>query len=94
MKIMRRFLSFLILLLLSFSLGYAADTAASSNLKIHINDPKLPSIAIVTTGGTIAEKKDPKSGKSVPALTGDELVNAVPGVRQDCQHRCFEFHEH
>ena len=80
MKIMRRFSSFLILFLLSFSLGYAADTAASSDLKIHINDPKLPSIAIVTTGGTIAEKKDPGSGKSVPALTGDELIKAVPGL--------------
>lgn len=39
---------------------------------------ELPTVAIVTTGGTIAEKVDPKTGGAVPALTGEELIKAVP----------------
>lgn len=38
----------------------------------------LPTVAIVTTGGTIAEKTDPKTGGAVPALSGKDLLEAVP----------------
>ena len=40
----------------------------------------LPTVAIITTGGTIAEKVDPKTGGAVPALTGKALISAVPGL--------------
>ena len=30
----------------------------------------LPTVAIITTGGTIAEKIDPKTGGAVPAVSG------------------------
>jgi len=80
MKIMRLFPLCLMLLLLSFCLGHFSYAAGSSHLKIHVTDPKLPNVAIVTTGGTIAEKKDPQSGQSVPAVAGEELVKAVPGL--------------
>ncbi len=80
MKPVRLFSTFIIVLLLSSFFPHFSGAAESSDLKIHVTDPKLPNVAIVTTGGTIAEKKDPKSGKSVPTLTGDELVNAVPGL--------------
>lgn len=40
----------------------------------------LPTVAIVTTGGTIAEKTDPKTGGAVPAVSGKDLVSAVPGM--------------
>ena len=40
----------------------------------------LPTVAIITTGGTIAEKRDPKTGGAVPAVTGKDLVKAVSGL--------------
>lgn len=39
-----------------------------------------PRIHIVATGGTIAMRIDPASGGAVPALTGAELTQAVPGL--------------
>lgn len=41
----------------------------------------LPHVAIVTTGGTIAQKTDPQTGGAVPAVSGDDLVKAVPGLK-------------
>ena len=41
-------------------------------------NPALPTVAIFTTGGTIAEKYDPAAGGAVPAITGDALIQAVP----------------
>lgn len=40
----------------------------------------LPNVIIVTTGGTIAEATDPKTGAAIPTVSGDELVAAVPGL--------------
>ncbi len=40
----------------------------------------LPKVAIVTTGGTIVMKTDPKTGGAVPAMSGDELEKSVPGI--------------
>ncbi|MBD3231055.1 asparaginase [Candidatus Dependentiae bacterium] len=40
----------------------------------------LPFVTIVTTGGTIAEKLDPKTGGAVPAVSGKDLIQAVPGL--------------
>jgi len=37
-------------------------------------------IKILTTGGTIAMKIDPESGGAKPALSGDDLVKAIPGI--------------
>lgn len=41
----------------------------------------LPLVGIVSTGGTIAQKVDPKTGASVPALSGEDLAEAIPGVK-------------
>jgi L-asparaginase len=40
----------------------------------------LPNVVIFATGGTIATKTDPSTGALVPAVSGDELVNSVPGL--------------
>lgn len=48
---------------------------------IHVNNAKLPNIVVVATGGTIAEKTDPKTGGAVPALTGKDLVDVVPQLK-------------
>lgn len=42
--------------------------------------PSLPKVVIVTTGGTVAMKYDPASGGVVPALSGKDLIVAVPGL--------------
>lgn len=41
----------------------------------------LPHLRIIATGGTIAMRIDPVSGGPVPALSGAELVSAVPGLQ-------------
>jgi len=40
----------------------------------------LPHVTILSTGGTIASQYDEAKGGLVPALTGDEIVAAVPGL--------------
>jgi len=44
-------------------------------------DPQdLPTVVVLATGGTIASMYDPASGALRPALSGDEIVQAVPGL--------------
>ena len=38
----------------------------------------LPRVKVISTGGTICMKVDPKTGGAVPALSGADLVAAVP----------------
>ena len=40
-----------------------------------------PRILIIATGGTIAMRSDPAGGGPVPAVSGQELVAAVPGLQ-------------
>ncbi|MBN1319018.1 MAG: asparaginase [Anaerolineales bacterium] len=39
-----------------------------------------PNIHIIATGGTIAMRQDPVTGGAIPAVSGKDLVAAVPGV--------------
>ncbi|MBI2154978.1 MAG: asparaginase [Candidatus Rokubacteria bacterium] len=39
-------------------------------------------VRVIATGGTIASKLDPATGAARPALTGQELVEALPGLSQ------------
>ena len=41
---------------------------------------QLPLVVVFATGGTIAAKVDPETGGVVPALSGVDLIEAVPGV--------------
>ena len=68
-KVLFCFLFFLIL-----SLLFTMQSQAVSK------NPDLPVVVIVTTGGTIAEKIDSETGASVPALSGAELIEAVPSL--------------
>ena len=52
---------------------------------------ELPKVAIVTTGGTIAEKLDPKTGGAVPAVSGKDLTEAVPGLSKVADIEVVEF---
>jgi len=40
----------------------------------------LPRVVVLATGGTIASQYDPAIGALKPALTGEEIVAAVPGL--------------
>ena len=40
----------------------------------------LPRVAVLSTGGTIASVYDPSRGGFAPALTGEQIVRAVPGL--------------
>ncbi|HOO78548.1 MAG TPA: asparaginase [bacterium] len=53
-------------------------------------EEKLPLVWVVSTGGTIAEKIDPATGAAVPAVTGDALIEAVPGLEKVARIEVFE----
>jgi L-asparaginase len=54
-------------------------------------NPDLPTVVIVSTGGTIAEKNDPETGAAVPALSGNELIKAVPGLLKIANLKVISF---
>lgn len=43
---------------------------------------KPPLVVVVATGGTIAEKASTETGALVPALSGQDLLQAVPGLEK------------
>lgn len=51
----------------------------------------LPTVAIFTTGGTIAEKIDPKTGGAVPAVSGNDLIEAVPELKKIANIKVVNF---
>jgi len=44
--------------------------------------PVKPTIALVTTGGTIVQKFDPKSGGAIPGLSVEDLLKSIPGLEE------------
>lgn len=60
-------------LLLAMILQVLAGPAAAQT-------PPLPRVVVLATGGTIASQYDPATGALAPALTGEDLVRAVPGL--------------
>lgn len=51
----------------------------------------LPCVPIIFTGGTIAMRIDPTRGGAVPALSGADLVAAVPGLDGIADIRVVDF---
>src|SRR4051794_325690 len=47
-----------------------------------VNANALPRVVVFATGGTISGRHDPAKGGYVPASTGQELVAAVPKLRE------------
>jgi L-asparaginase len=43
---------------------------------------QLPGVAVLATGGTIAGRHDPVKGGYTPALSGEELISALPSIRK------------
>jgi len=74
MNVVSRPLRIALLLFLSVG-GQLLSTAAAA-------DRELPVCQMIATGGTIASKIDPVKNAPVPALTGEDLVAAVPELAQ------------
>lgn len=55
------------------------------------DNPNLPTIAIITTGGTIAQKPDPKTGVCVPFLSGSKLIANNPLLLTVANIKLIEF---
>ncbi len=69
----------------------AAPQDATPKLEFVTQIKGLPTVAIITTGGTIAERIDPKTGGVVPALSGQDIVAAVPGLKAIANIAIMEF---
>ena len=52
---------------------------------------QLPHVVIVTTGGTVAMKLDAKTGALLPAVSGKDLIEAVPGLAKIATIETTEF---
>src|SRR3954451_17419761 len=50
-----------------------------------------PTGAVVATGGTIAMKLDPVTHAPVPAVSGEDLVAALPHLKEIANVRVVEF---
>lgn len=51
----------------------------------------MPRIAVITTGGTISMRYDPALGGAVPAVSGAELLEMVPGITDVASVELLEF---
>lgn len=51
----------------------------------------MKKVIILTTGGTIAMKYDQDKGGFVPAVTGDELVEVIPDLKNHAKVQVVEF---
>lgn len=57
-------------------------TATPGDAQVAQGDAELPRVVVLATGGTIASRFDPESGALKAALTGDEIVEAVPELAE------------
>jgi len=48
-------------------------------------------VIVITTGGTIAMKYDPATGGLIPAVSGDDLIEAVPALKEIANVEVVEF---
>jgi L-asparaginase len=51
----------------------------------------LPTIAMITTGGTIAQKPDPNTGELIPFMSGSELIVNNPLLLKIANIKLIEF---
>lgn len=72
------------LMILSVCLLFAFPSAADETTQ-------LPHVVVVTTGGTIAMKYDSTTGGAVPAVSGADLIEAVPGLDSIATIETVEF---
>ncbi|HET7234358.1 MAG TPA: asparaginase [Longimicrobium sp.] len=52
---------------------------------------RLPRVLLLATGGTISMRRDAQAGGAVPRLTGQEILEAVPGIEKVAELEVREF---
>ena len=52
-----------------------------TNIENSLSKCRKKRFALITTGGTIAQKMDTSSGGAVPALSGEEILDAIPALK-------------
>src|ERR1700730_14046503 len=60
--------------------GLALPTPAAADPAIQV--APLPRVVLLASGGTIASKHDPEKGGYTTALTGEQLLEAVPALKE------------
>jgi len=55
------------------------------------NNPKLPNIALIITGGTISSRLDPKTGAAFPTKSAEDILNIAPDLKNICNISSMEF---
>ena len=55
--------------------------AVDKQQKPHVADPTLPSVSVLSTGGTISSKLDYRTGGVSAALSAAELLDAIPELK-------------
>jgi L-asparaginase len=60
--------------------GVVLSTSAPADPEIQV--AQLPRVVLLATGGTIASKHDPEKGGYTAALTGEQLLEAVPALKE------------
>lgn len=58
---------------------------------IHHHDDTLPTVAIFTTGGTICQKTNPKTGASIPLSSKWGFLDSIPELRKLANYRVIHF---
>lgn len=51
----------------------------------------MKKVVVMTTGGTIAMKYDPVTQGLIPAVSGDDLIEAVPALQEIAEVEVVEF---
>lgn len=74
-----------------FSISIANARQQTYLIEYLSHNPTLPTIGIVTTGGTIAEKLNLKTGRVTPIVSGQDLVDAVPCLLKQANIRLIHF---
>jgi len=79
---------------IKFSITYLALLVIFSTPTVYAanqSNHNLPTVAIVTTGGTIAEEIDPVTKKVMPAISGHDFIKAMPALRKIANIKVVEF---
>jgi L-asparaginase len=64
------------------TISMCASAALALALMPLLSAQNLPAVVVLATGGTIASRQNITQGTSQPALTGDQLVDAVPALKK------------
>ena len=55
--------------------------------KMAVQDPSLPVLSIISTGGTIASRIDYRTGAVTSQFDADDILRAIPGLSEIAQYR-------